>query len=125
MDGNTANTAETEMVIQTEYNNKKHIFSFVQLRGSMPFIWKQSPDMKWSPKVVIGSNDRLNCDVMKKNYDDIHKSYENCALVNLIDKKGSQGRLGEYFHKTHVNLDDPTMRLIWFDFHAECKNMKY
>ena len=63
------------MIIQTEYNNKKHIFSFVQLRGSMPFLWKQSTDMKWSPKVVIGSIDRLNCDVMKKNYDDIHKSY--------------------------------------------------
>ena len=63
----------------------------------MPFLWKQNPDMKWSPKVVIGSNDKLNCDVMKKNYDDIHKSYENCALINLIDKKGSQGRLGEYF----------------------------
>jgi len=97
LDGNTANTAETEMIIQTEHGGKRHTFSYVQLRGSMPFLWKQNPDMKWSPKVVIGANDKLNCDVMKKNYDDIHKSYENCGLINLIDKKGSQGRLGEYF----------------------------
>lgn len=41
----------------------------------MPFIWSQSPDLKWSPSVKIGQNDRLNCDVMRKNYDDILKSY--------------------------------------------------
>jgi len=45
--------------------------------------------------------------------------------LNLIDKKGSQKRLGEYFERTHNQLDYPNMRLIWFDFHAECKNMKY
>jgi|JI9StandDraft_1071089.scaffolds.fasta_scaffold566451_1 phosphatidylinositol 4-phosphatase len=91
----------------------------------MPFIWNQSPDLKWSPKVTISDNDRLNCDVMKKNYDDILKNYENCALINLIDKKGSQKRLGEYFDKTHRNVDYSPVRLVWFDFHAECKNMKY
>lgn len=61
LDGNTANTAETEMIVQTEFNSRRHIFSFVQLRGSMPFIWRQSPDLKWSPKVSISENDRLNC----------------------------------------------------------------
>lgn len=91
----------------------------------MPFIWSQSPDLKWSPSVKIGQNDRLNCDVMRKNYDDILKSYENCCLLNLIDKKGSQKRLGEYFERTHNQVDYSNMRLVWFDFHAECKNMKY
>jgi len=33
----------------------------------------------------------------KKNYEDIKTNYENCTLINLIDKKGSQNRLGEYF----------------------------
>ena len=96
-DGNSANTAETEMVLLTEQQGKEHLFSYVQLRGSMPFIWKQSPDLKWSPKVTIHPSDKLNSDILHKNYADIKKGYDSCSLINLVDKKGSQGRLGEYF----------------------------
>ena len=60
----------------------------------MPFLWSQTPDLKWSPSVKIAQNDRLNSDVMKKNYDDIMKNYENFTILNLVDKKGSQKRLG-------------------------------
>jgi hypothetical protein len=47
----------------------------VQLRGSMPFIWKQTPDFKWSPKCTIDPNDKLNTDIARKNYEDIKKYY--------------------------------------------------
>ena len=60
----------------------------------MPFLWSQTPDLKWSPSVTISQNDRMNCDIMKKNYEDILKNYENSTIINLIDKKGSQKRLG-------------------------------
>jgi hypothetical protein len=66
----------------------------VQLRGSMPFIWNQDPDLKWDPNVSINPNDKINIDVAKKNYEDIKQNYENCTIVNLIDKKGKQKRLG-------------------------------
>lgn len=46
-------------------------------------------------------------------------------MVNLIDKKGTQKRMGEYFDKMHNVVSDNNMNLVWFDFHAECKNMKY
>jgi len=46
-------------------------------------------------------------------------------MVNLIDKKGTQKRMGEYFDKMHNVVSDTNMKLVWFDFHAECKNMKY
>jgi calcineurin-like phosphoesterase len=46
-------------------------------------------------------------------------------MVNLIDKKGTQKRMGEYFDKMHNVVSDNSMKLVWFDFHAECKNMKY
>ena len=42
-------------------------------------------------------NDKLNTETARKNYDDIKKTYENCTLINLIDKKGTQKRMGEYF----------------------------
>lgn len=75
-DGNTANTAETEVILLTTIANKESIFSFVQLRGSMPFIWKQFPDLKWSPKVNIHPSDKLNQDLAQKNYQTIKKYYE-------------------------------------------------
>lgn len=46
-------------------------------------------------------------------------------MLNLIDKKGTQKRMGEHFDKMNRNVADQAMRLVWFDFHAECKNMKY
>ena len=59
------------------------------------------------------------------------------VLVNLIDKKKDQGRLGLAFERIHA-LVTPTLssssssssspsspvHLTWFDFHAECKRMR-
>lgn len=66
----------------------------MQLRGSMPFIWKQTPDFKWSPSCTIDPNDKLNTEITRKNYADIKKYYENCTMLNLVDKKGTQKRMG-------------------------------
>lgn len=63
------------MIFYTEIDGKGHLFSHVQLRGSIPVIWKQTPDLKWSPTVTIHPNDKLNCDLTKKNYEDIKTDY--------------------------------------------------
>ncbi len=46
-------------------------------------------------------------------------------MLNLVDKKGTQKRMGEYFDKMNTSVGDNGFKLVWFDFHAECKNMKY
>jgi hypothetical protein len=46
-------------------------------------------------------------------------------LVNLIDKKGSQDRIGKAFTKLHQDLNDKQLHYVWFDFHGECKKMKW
>jgi hypothetical protein len=80
-----------------ESSGKESIFSYVQLRGSIPFIWSQNPDFKWSPSCKIDPNDKMNVEITRKNYLDIKKSFENCSMLNLIDRKGTQKRMGEYF----------------------------
>jgi hypothetical protein len=45
--------------------------------------------------------------------------------VNLIDKKGSQFRIGTEFSKLINNMKDDRIQYVWFDFHHECRNMKY
>ena len=46
-------------------------------------------------------------------------------MINLIDKKGSQKLIGEKMGKVHAELDDRDLKINWFDFHGECKNMKW
>lgn len=125
LDGNTANTAQTELIFFTDIEGKEYVFSHVQLRGSIPYLWNQDPDLKWEPKCTIHPNDKLNSDMMAKNYEDIKRSYPNATMINLIDKKKTQKMIGSYFQKLHNELSDPTMHFVWFDFHAECKKMKY
>lgn len=51
--------------------------------------------------------------------------YPNQVLVNLIDKKGTQKMLGEYYTALVSGLKNQKIKYIWFDFHHECKKMKY
>ena len=48
--------------------------------------------------------------------------YREVTCINLIDKKGKQLGIGNSFTKLckELNID-----YVWFDFHAECKNMKW
>jgi len=46
-------------------------------------------------------------------------------MINLIDKKGSQQRIGNEFTKVHKELQDKELKYTWFDFHGECKKMKW
>jgi hypothetical protein len=75
LDGNTANTAETEQMFFAENNNVESMFSFVQTRGSMPFKWEQKPNMKWSPDCIVFGNDRVNTELCKKHIEDTKKNY--------------------------------------------------
>lgn len=46
--------------------------------------------------------------------------------MNLIDQKGNQKLLGDYFTKTINQFGSKfNLRYIWFDFHHECRSMKY
>ncbi len=53
------------------------------------------------------------------------KSYGPTYCVNLIDKKGGQLRVGGQFSNLVTKLGDSEIHYIWFDFHHECRKMKY
>jgi|TARA_B110000285_G_C14949898_1_gene526226 hypothetical protein len=48
-------------------------------------------------------------------------------MVNLIDEKGSQLRIGTEFTKLYKELKqkDDDLEYTWFDFHGKCKKMKW
>lgn len=45
--------------------------------------------------------------------------------MNLIDKKGSQQKIGSKFTELFERIKDSTLNYTWFDFHGECKKMKW
>ena len=125
--GNCANFVETE---QTLIFPDGKLTSFVQVRGSIPIVWKSPCTLKYEPCVTIEN------DVNGSSYSEDHfKSLESlyCSAdkpnsiilcVNLIDKKRDQEKLGFEFAKAIECVKAQISSKIhyeWFDFHAETK----
>jgi len=127
IDGNCSNTADTEQVVVIYQPNplETKVFAHVQLRGSMPYLWQQKPCLKWEPKGNIYLESQ-NVPIARKHFEMIMKDYGNQVVINLIDKKRTQQILGQEFQRTveEVAKEIP-IRYVWFDFHQECKKMKY
>lgn len=123
--GNVTNFAETEQILIFENAENYDVYTYLQTRGSIPIIWKQSPNLKWSPTLMIDKNPLKTKNAFKLHMDKIKKQYQFNHIINLIDKKGSQKLIGESFTELIKEEKDFTVDYTWFDFHAECKNMQW
>ena len=56
--------------------------------------------MKWSPSVKIHPNNEESLVLAKRHVEEIKQTYGEQVFINLIDKKGSQLRIGTTF--THI-----------------------
>ncbi|OQR97037.1 phosphatidylinositide phosphatase SAC1 [Thraustotheca clavata] len=127
-EGNVANFVETEQACL--FSDKRQT-SFVQIRGSIPVYWSSPVSMKYAPKVFQRSNIEKDTLAFSAHANEIMKLYGRVIMVNLIDKKKEQLRLGEAFEKVlgHASACDThilaKIRYVWFDFHDECRNMKW
>lgn len=67
---------------------------------------------------------------MKNHLIDLNKNYTSAIMINLIDQKGDQNKLGSLFNKIYNKIaydfpEENKPEFIWFDFHHNCKKMKY
>jgi hypothetical protein len=118
--GSAANYIETEQILfYSGYNA-----SFVQTRGSIPLQWSQRPTLRYKPAPVIldGVNQRTS---LQKHFDEQITHYGQQVIINLIDQKGSEWKLGEAFQRHVQNLDSCLICYDAFDFHKECGKMKW
>ena len=130
--GNVANSVETEEILTFKDDEGMiNICSFIELRGSIPLLWKQEPNMELNPKIRPKDDFSENCEVFKIHIEEIMKNYGAVCCVNLIDQKRDQEIIGKYFNNVVQNYKDANrdkeklLNFVWFDFHAECKKMKY
>lgn len=134
--GNVANFVQTEEILSfRDKENRLNAISFEQIRGSIPLIWSQDPNFQLNPKIVVSQNENQNLEVFTNHLDEITKVYGQITIVNLIDKKKDQKMIGDCFKKicslynekkkTELKDQFTPVTYVWFDFHSECKNMKY
>ena len=130
--GMVANTVETEeILIYKDDEGNINICSFIELRGSIPLLWTQEPNLQLNPKIIPYDDFRANCDVFKMHIEELFENYGSVCCVNLIDNKKDQKIIGDYYNGIVQNYKDANkdkeklLYFVWFDFHVECKKMKY
>jgi hypothetical protein len=134
--------------------------SLVTVRGSLPLLWSSPANLKYTPAVHLHGTVEANVRAMARHYGDMLSRYgvgetggegpggvPGVTLVNLIDKKKVQGRLGLAWRKIHAlvmgvlerpqtgrpflppslppSLPPFRVAMTWFDFHAECAQMRW
>lgn len=118
--GQAANFVETEQIVLYD----EHKCSFVQTRGSIPLYWSQRPNLKYKPIPVISSTAN-HMDAFQHHFDTQIYTYGKQVLLNLIDHKGAEDLLEKAFAQMVVNAGIKDIRYESFDFHHECRNMRW
>lgn len=120
-DGNVANFVETETIV----NDGNQVFSFVQIRGSIPIFWEQDTALI-SPKVQITGSFEMSHPAFEKHFDHLRDKYSLIHCVNLLtETKSPELALTNAYiahFKPYKQSHPDSVFFTHFDFHQETKN---
>ncbi|KAI0206865.1 SacI homology domain-containing protein [Astrocystis sublimbata] len=130
-EGFTANSVETEQILSSpSWEPSSKIYSFVQVRGSIPLFFTQSP-YSLKPIPVLKHSPEANFHAFSKQFNWMGKRYGSLQLVNLVEKRGVEAIVGNEYEKNVERYNqekqqgtDP-LAFEWFDFHSACRGMKF
>lgn len=121
-DGNVANFVETEQII--EFHGDRS--SFVQVRGSIPLFWQQYPDLRYKPPPTLLEMDpQEQHNACLRHLEYLAELYGKQVIIDLVDQNGAEGRLEKAFKDVLNILAYSSVRYEPFDFHAECRKMRW
>jgi hypothetical protein len=130
-EGNTANTVETEQILSTPgWEQSRKVYSLLQVRGSIPLYFTQSP-YSLKPIPVLHHTNEANQLAFARHFRDLSRRYGKIQIVSLVDKHGVEQKIGEayesYTRAFNENTSFSGLNLCfeWFDFHHECRGMKF
>ena len=78
---NVANFVESEIIITYD----QHLFSFVQIRGSIPLFWEQK-QKGLNNHISIKRSKELTSHVFNGHLEDIVNDYHRVLMINLVSK---------------------------------------
>ncbi|TFK30399.1 inositol/phosphatidylinositol phosphatase [Coprinopsis marcescibilis] len=130
-EGNVANYNETEQLLlvegttasgpESKYSAK---YSFTQIRGSVPMFWSEINTLKYKPDLQIMELPQTG-DALRRHLSAQVKTYGTVRMVNLINQKGHEKPVKDAYERFISELDMPEVQYEYFDFHAECRKMRW
>ncbi|KAF4457714.1 hypothetical protein F53441_408 [Fusarium austroafricanum] len=129
-DGFVANMVETEQLLSTPtWDPSSKTYSFLQIRGSIPLFFTQSP-YAFKPTPVRQHSEEVNQAACRRHFESLSRNYGQLQIVNLVEKHGVESIIGSAYETAikEINRDVGQVQKIpfeWFDFHAACRGMKF
>ncbi|KAG8217577.1 putative phosphatidylinositide phosphatase [Butyriboletus roseoflavus] len=121
-----ANFVETEAIMSIKRNGIANVFSFVQIRGSVPLYWTQSGySMKPPPVLLPECSSDQNLDAMKRHFQRTIPIYGPHTIVNLAEQTGKESALTNAYKSYAKRMENKDIRYYEYDFHHETRGMKY
>nr|OQO26364.1 hypothetical protein B0A51_05134 [Rachicladosporium sp. CCFEE 5018] len=130
--GSVANFVETEQILSTQdWSTEQQTFSLLQIRGSIPLFFSQTPYSAKPVPVLFGS-EGTNHAALKAHFASMAEKYGQVQVASLVDKSGVEKDIGEAYENGVKWLNDPDNAAIdkqiafeWFYFHKECGGMRF
>lgn len=124
--GNCSNFVETEQIVA----HGDSYSSYIQLRGSIPLLWKQEACIKYKPtpllkEVDAGGKGGLCQMAFEKHFDSLFEHYGPVTAISLVDNKGYEAMLHSALKAAVEMMANPKLHFVPWDFHKKCKGMKY
>ena len=130
-DGHTANSVETEQILsKASWGASDNVYSFTQIRGSIPLFFSQSP-YSFKPVPVLQHSPETNHVAFRRHFANLQAKYGLVQIVLLVDKHGGEMQIGQQYEGHARQLNEETeqankkLAIIWWDYHTECRGMKF
>lgn len=130
-EGYTANCVETEQILsRRSWAPKNRVYSFTQVRGSIPLFFSQSP-YSFKPVPVLQHSYEINHIAFRHHFKNLGATYGGLQVVSLVNKTGGEGVIGTTYQTHAQQLNDEidtgarSIGFEWFDFHDKCRGFNY
>ncbi|KAG7887518.1 hypothetical protein KL925_004436 [Ogataea polymorpha] len=121
-EGNVANFNETEQILAVHTPEGDKVYTYLQTRGSVPVYWAEMNNLRYKPNLLLGQTDYTPT---RQHFSRMIEKYGTTYLVNLVNQKGYEEPVKLAYENAVTALNDPNLKYTYFDFHHECKNMRW
>lgn len=67
----------------------------------------------------------MQLEAARKHFDEQVSIYGDVYLANLVNQKGYELPVKQAYERLVAKLDNPRVHYTYYDFHHECKGMKF
>lgn len=119
--GDVANFVETEQFIIHDTS----LSSFVQVRGSIPLLWTQYANLKYTPEIKFSEKDpKKHREAFVNHFTKLIQKRGKVSILALTKKSSHEKVITETYERfLQKTKFSPEVKYFYFDFHHETKGL--